>query len=124
MNHWGVLVTEYKETEIKAMLLRTCRRPIGQHIQLGSLFELRRDQRGITSATHNPEFGTSDLFRDWPMVCSVSMGSTLISNNEIEKEGKKSGRFYVLMSSLFDSKGTSRLSACHKQLPKLRKISG
>jgi hypothetical protein len=91
LNHWGVLVTEFDVTAIRAILLR--KEPHTRslsNINLGALFELDQDRFGTTTARQTADFGTDDVSREWQRVCAAYMGVTHQSNGEIEIEGQGS----------------------------------
>src|SRR5271170_2430807 len=85
--HWGVLVTHLDITASDEFMRRTPRTSCTDELDLGTMYELHRNDINQNTVSVTRPFSTTSLQTEWRLFSAKYIGTTEIMHEEVELEG-------------------------------------
>jgi hypothetical protein len=108
--HWGVLVTHLDITANDEFMRRTPHTSGIDVLDLGTMYELQRNDINQNTVTVTSPFSTTSLQAEWRLFSAKYIGTTEITLDQIELEGTLSSYVGELMRSNEDHRTETYLS--------------
>ena len=120
-----MLVSEMSLLDAKAILSRTREYGAIDNTELGTMYDLFRDDDDRNNVHICREFSVANLRQEWKWFSAQYVGRTDMTADAIKTEGTylSLGWRSMLMDSSQNSQSTTGLSSFRKQLPKFRQVS-
>lgn len=89
LRHWGVLVSKMSHVDMKATLSRIKEYCGSDFSELGTMYELFRDDGDRNNVSICRNFGMKTIRDEWPMYSAEFVGLTTMKHDLIKKEGNQ-----------------------------------
>ena len=87
LRHWGVLVSEMTLVDAQAILLRTRGFWDSNDLELGTLYETFRDEKGYQNVNAKGPFRMATIRNEWHGFSIEFVGETSMTHELIQQEG-------------------------------------
>lgn len=87
LRHWAILINDMSIMDLRAILLRTHAYCGADDIELGTVYELFRDENDYNNVHIDAHFGMAAIKKEWRMFSIQYVGETSKTSEEIKAEG-------------------------------------